>query len=232
MSKINTKRRQELNQQRKQKRQKQLVIGVISLAILLVVVAVLYFIILKPEAELPSGVETAYEGLPQTVTSQGYGILGSQAAPIVVKEYSSFACPHCKDLQPEIKSLKPYIADGSVQLVFVPIYNIAGEGADEGARAAVCAGEQGKFFEMHDTMFHWQGRYGYGARRIESAADKLGLNVDEFMTCYNSSETKELVRGGRAEFDSRGFTGTPVVTVNDSVSGSVYADVTNLLGLN
>lgn len=223
-------RRQELAQKRRSVRQKQLLIGG-SIAVAIVAVALfLYYVVLVPKAELPDGVDTAYAEMSQSVTSEGYGVLGEATAPVEVREYSSFACPHCKDLQPQIKSLLPYIAEGQVRLVFIPIYNIAGEGAEEGAKAAICAGQQGKFFEMHDTMFYWQGRFGYGSRRIADAAEQLDLDVDQFSDCYGSGDTEDLSRRGRAEFDARGYTGTPVVLVNGNISGNVVGDVEALLG--
>jgi protein-disulfide isomerase len=171
-------KRQETVQKRKQERvQKTIVYGSI-VGVLILAALFLYYVVLDTTAPIPDGVLTAYEGIPQSMTNDGYGVLGDPTAPIEVVEYSSFGCPHCKDLQSEIKSLLPFIRDGEVRLTFVPIYNVSPPGADEGARAAVCAGRQGKFFEMHDVMFIWIGSTGYGYRNILSASLQLELDVD------------------------------------------------------
>lgn len=229
-------RRQENAERRKQEQvQKTIIYGSI-VGVLILAAAFVYYVVLDTTAPIPDGVLTEYEGIPQSMTNESYGVLGDPTAPIEVVEFSSFACPHCKDLQPEIKSLLPEIRNGNVRLTFVPIYNISGEGADQGARAAVCAGRQGKFFEMHDVMFHWQGSTGYGNRNIRSAAEQLELDVDSFMDCYGSDEVENIVVAAEAFFDSEmGRLGqtkaTPRVTVNGAISGpgQVYSDVEALV---
>ncbi|MCB9435541.1 MAG: thioredoxin domain-containing protein [Anaerolineales bacterium] len=229
------KQRQKRAEKRKKQQMKQMIIGVSAVAVVVVVALFVYYILLDRTAPLPDGVDTAYAGLPQTTGNsengepEYVGILGDPTAPIEVREYSSFACPHCKDLQSTIKQLEPYIEDGTVKLVFVPIYNIAGLGANEGAKAAICAGEQGKFFEMHDVMFYWQGRENYGTRLIRSAADQLGLDVDTFSDCFNSSRIDRLVREASSEFRGRDLTGTPSVFVNGNLSSNLIGDVEALL---
>lgn len=227
--------RQRRAQRRKKQQMKQIVIGSSIAAVVVVVALLVYYVVLDRDAPLPDGVMTVYADIPQANGNSAngqeayVGILGDPTAPIEVREYSSFACPHCKDLQSTIKQLLPYIKDGTVKLVFVPIYNIAGLGANEGAKAAICAGEQDKFFEMHDVMFYWQGRENYGTRLVRSAAEKLGLDTGAFMDCYNSSRVDTLVRQARAEFGNRGLTGTPTVFVNGRQSSNIIGDVEALL---
>lgn len=223
-------RRQETVQKRQQQRVQKLIIYGSIAGVLILAAAFIYFVVLDTTAPIPDDVLAKYEDVPQSMTAEGYGVLGSTTAPVEVVEFSSFACPHCKTLQSEIESLLPYIEEGNVRLTFVPIYNIAGEGADEGARAAVCAGRQGMFFEMHDVMFHWQGRTGYGNRNLRSAADQIGLDVDAFMDCHNSDEVNELVQNAeryfRAEMARLGTSvGTPRVTVNGVLSDNILNDV-------
>ena len=230
------KKRQQTVQKRKQERiQKTIVYGSI-VGVLILVAVFVYLVVLDRTAPIPDGVLTAYEGIPQSMTDQGFGVLGDPSAPIEVMEFSSFGCPNCKNLQPEMKSLLPEIENGNVRLTFVPIYNIAPPGADEGARAAVCAGRQGKFYEMHDVMFHWQGSTGFGNRNIKSAAEQLDLDVDAFMDCYGSDEVVDIVRGAEAFFGSEmqrlGVTkATPRITVdgNSSSPSQIYSDVEALI---
>lgn len=229
------KQRQKRAEKRKKQQMQQMIIGVSAVAAVIVVALFVYYVVLDRTAPLPDGVETAYAELPQTNGNsengepEYVGILGDPTAPIEVREYSSFACPHCKDLQSTIKQLVPYIEDGTVKLVFVPIYNIAGLGANEGAKAAICAGEQGKFFEMHDVMFYWQGRENYGTRLIRSAAEQLDLDGDTFSDCFNSNRIDRLVREASSEFRDRGLSGTPSVFVNGTLSRDIIGDVEALL---
>jgi protein-disulfide isomerase len=104
-----------------------------------------------------------------------------------------------------------FVRNGQVKLVFVPINRVGGPGADETARAAVCAGEQGKFWEMHDVMFHWQGRVNPSKPRIDTAAEELGLDTGDFDNCYDSGETRDTLRQAWGEMTGLGFNATPTV---------------------
>ncbi len=223
-------RREERAARRRKQQQQQFIVGASIVGVVILVGALAYYLISNREASFPDEILTAYEGFDQSMAGEGYaGVLGSPDAPIEVREFSSFLCPACLNLQSDIERLHPYIEEGQVRLVFIPIWNIAGPAADPSARAAICAGQQDKFFEMHDVMFYWQGRESYGGGQIESAADQLGLDTDEFSDCFDSSDTRQLVRQGRAEFDGFGFTGTPSVLVNGQRSNNVIGDVEALL---
>ncbi|NDJ86900.1 MAG: thioredoxin domain-containing protein [Chloroflexi bacterium] len=212
----------------KQQRQQMIVtasvIGVIGLAIVFV-----FIVLLNSEAPIPNGVDTAYADIPQSTTAESYGYLGDPEAPISIRVYSSFACVSCRDLAEDFDNLKRYMRNGQVSLEFVPIHSIGGLGADEGARAVVCAGEQGRFFEMHDVMFYWQGRENYRTALMESAAEQLDLNVDQFMSCYESRRAHDIVRQARLEFERLDFTGTPTVLVNGTRTNNPIGDVEALL---
>ncbi len=202
---------------KKQKQQQQLIfLGAGILAALLVVAFIVYQMI-PSGAELPDGVMTKYEGLQQSTTAQGYAQLGNPDAPILVQEFSSFTCPFCKELHEDIISpeLLPLIKDGQVRLVFAPINLNHDEKEPNMIRAAMCALEQEKFFEMHDVLFHWQGRVSFSDGRIEDAASELGLDTDSFMNCYNSNRADRIAQAAIQDLRDRGLNiSTPTVFVN------------------
>lgn len=85
--------------------------------------------------------------------------LGEEDAPIVMLEFSDFQCPFCgrfwSDTLPLIK--KNYVETGKVLFVYkdFPLTQIHAQ-AQKAAEAALCAREQGKFWEYHDVLFDKQ----------------------------------------------------------------------------
>lgn len=206
-----------MSKKQRQQRQQLIFVAVGVVAALIVAVAIILITSPSGGAELPDDINTKYQGLQQSTSAQGYPQLGDPDAPILVQEFSSFVCPYCKQLHEDVISpdLLPLIESGQVRLIFSPID--LGHDADEPAmiRAAMCGLEQGKFFEMHDTMFHWQGLVSFSQERVEDAADELGLDVDDFMSCYNSNRYDQISRTAVQDMQDRGLRiSTPTVLVN------------------
>jgi protein-disulfide isomerase len=187
-------------------------------AVTVIAVGAAAYLLLRPlEGPGPDGVETHYAGLERGFTGQGFARLGSPDAPVVIEDFSSYACPHCRTFHEEqFEDLLDEIAAGEVQFVMIPIAHI-GSGARGAAKGALCAGEQGRFWEMHDTLFYWQDKYltsVFDERRIKLGAENLGLDVDAFEQCMASDRVDPVIDEARREFDRRGLTGTPTFFIN------------------
>lgn len=81
---------------------------------------------------------------------------GTKGAPITMVEFSDFQCPFCERAYPTVKQLmKDY--EGKIYLVYkqYPLVSIHPH-AEKAAEAALCAKDQGKFWEFHDKMFENQ----------------------------------------------------------------------------
>ncbi len=78
--------------------------------------------------------------------------------------------------------------------------------AFKAAEAARCAGEQGKFWEMHDRLFANQT----SLEPWKPHAEAIGLNVPKFEGCLSSGKTAEAIRKDMAEVANAGATGTPL----------------------
>lgn len=208
------KRREQIrHKSRTRSRQQMLIIGAIILVGVIAAVGATTY--LGRQVSLPEGVSNAYTGLEQGFTNEGYPRLGHADAPIVIEDFSSFACPHCETLhENQIKSLLDSVADGHVQIIFKPVISIGGDYAEDGARAALCAGQQGKFWEMNDIVFYWRSRYSINDFRLEKAAAEIDLNADDLKACYDSDSSEDLLRRSQGEFRSLGLTGTPSVFVD------------------
>jgi protein-disulfide isomerase len=186
-------------------------------AVIVVAAGIVVYLLMPLNGPIPDGVETHYVGLEQGFTEAGFPRLGSPTAPVLVEDFSSYACPHCRTFHEEqFEDLLPAIAAGEVQFVMIPIPNI-GPGARTAAAGALCAGEQGKFWEMHDTLFDWQRRFVasiFHERRVKKGAENLGLDTAAFGACLDSDRIATIIDRARQEFDRRGLSGTPSIFIN------------------
>lgn len=87
-------------------------------------------------------------------------VLGDANAPVTMVEYSDFQCPYCRafynEAYQEIK--KAYVDTGKVKIVYRHYPLDFHPMAPKSAQAAECAGEQGKFWQMHDAIFTLQAK--------------------------------------------------------------------------
>ena len=90
------------------------------------------------------------------VSVAGASLRGDNAAPVVVIEYSDYMCPYCSKFENEVLPALTgqYIHSGRVQLALKhhPLERLH-PGATKMAEAALCAGRQGKLWEMHEALF-------------------------------------------------------------------------------
>lgn len=178
---------------------------------------VLYYFLRPLDAPIPADAGSHYQGLEQGYTDQGFPRLGSVSAPVLVEGFSSYACPHCREFhETRFVTLLPAIAAGAVQFVFIPVPDI-GWGAGDATKAALCAGEQGRFWTMTDVLFDWQRRFltsTFDTRRLRKGAEALGLDMTAFDACLKSDAITATLQRARQEFDRRGLTGTPAFFIN------------------
>jgi protein-disulfide isomerase len=94
--------------------------------------------------------------------------------------------------------------------------------ADPAARAAVAAGKQGKFWEMHDELF--KNSRNLSAETIKGIAEKLGLNTKKFETDWNSDDVKKQVDEELAQGQKVDVRGTPSFFINGKVAQNRSVD--------
>lgn len=195
------------------------------------IAGILYYLFMPLGAPIPKGTKTRYVSLPQGTTALGFPRLGDENASILVEEFSSFACPHCQTFHAEyFPALLDRITAGQIQFVYYPISSI-GPGSKDAAEAALCAGEQGQFWEMYDTLFYWMDKYFFSTfaeRRIRAGAENLGLDLDQFETCLEENHFGAVLDEALSEFRRRDLSGTPVVFINGERVRN-YTEVDSLL---
>ena len=135
---------------------------------------------------------------------------GEKNAKITLVEFSDYQCPFCsryfRETMPQLE--RDYILTGKVKYVFrnFPIESIHPL-AFKAAEAANCAGEQGKYWEMHDRLFANQNTLA--PQDLPSHAQMLGLDLPKFQQCLDSGKHATKIRNDLADGQKAGVQGTP-----------------------
>lgn len=149
---------------------------------------------------------------PQNVvlSVKDYPFKGEKNAKITLVEFSDYQCPFCsrhfRDTIPQLE--REYISGGKVKYVFrnFPIESIHPQ-AFKAAEAANCAGEQRKYWEMHDRLFANQNLLG--VKDLPNHAKTLGLDLTNFQQCLDSGKHASKIRSDLADGQKAGVQGTP-----------------------
>jgi len=155
---------------------------------------------------------------------------GENTAKLTLVEFLDYQCPYCgkftRETLPQID--KEYIQTGKVRYVVMdlPLEGMH-KSAFKAAEAVACAGEQGKFWEMHDRLFANQQIID----QWKSHAEAVGLDVSKFEECLDSGRPAAQIRSDLAEAQKAGFTGTPgfFLAFTDPKSTTIKS-VTRLVG--
>ena len=134
---------------------------------------------------------------------------GNTDAEVVLIEFSDFECPFCGKYARETFTQidKEFVAAGKVQYVLrnFPLEQIH-PSATNAAQAAECAGEQGKYWEMHGRLFGSQAELAQAVWTRE--AEALQLDRTSFERCMEGT-TLSKVKADQAEGSRLGVQSTP-----------------------
>jgi protein-disulfide isomerase len=128
---------------------------------------------------------------------------------VVLIEFGDYECPYCARHKKRTGQLitEKFVTTGSVQHAFLNFPLDIHPRAPEAAEAAECAGRQGKFWEMHESLF--ENQRALELPLFKERASAVGLNEVEFTKCLDNDETVSLVRRDQAEGRRLGVRGTP-----------------------
>ncbi len=141
---------------------------------------------------------------------------GGLMAQTTLVEYSDFECPACASYFPVLESLKQTYGS-QVRFVYRAYPLPMHRHADLAARVAEAAGNQNKFWEMHDLLFTNQSKWSGSSNPLplfNGYAASLGLNAEQFAKDINSSETKKKVADDIASGNRANVDGTPTFFLN------------------
>jgi protein-disulfide isomerase len=123
------------------------------------------------------------------VDIKGGHIRGPEKAQVTLVEFGDYECPVCGVYHPLVKELLSRYPD-KLRLEFhhFPLVGVHAN-AMIGAMAAEAAGEQGHFWEMHDSLFEHQQAWGESRNPepvLIALATNIGLDVNKFMQSLRS----------------------------------------------
>lgn len=144
-------------------------------------------------------------------TSDDDPVRGNPAAPITIVEFSDYQCPFCARVNPTLAKVRETYGD-KVKIVFkdYPLPNHPQ--APKASEAARCAGEQKKYWEMHDAMF--ANQRALEVPMLKQTARAIGLDGGAFDSCLDSGKHAAAVRAGFALGERMGVNSTPTLYIN------------------
>jgi len=136
---------------------------------------------------------------------------GAADPQVTIVEFTDFACPFCAHSASGLRDLlREYPNKVRLILKHDPL-NIHPNAALL-HEAALAAGEQGKFWEMHDLLFARQGKLGM--TELVQMAQELNLDVPRFQQAVEQERYKEIIAHDRSEASAFGVHGTPTFYIN------------------
>ncbi len=154
-----------------------------------------------------------------TVTPGNSPSRGPKNAPITMVIFSEFQCPFCSRIKPTIDQVESEYK-GKVRVVFKHYPLPFHENAKPASMAAMAAGEQGKFWEMHDKLFANQQQLDRPS--LDKYAQEIGLDMGKFKSAMDSGKFAAQIAADMKEAEAVGVNGTPATFINGRKIGGAY----------
>jgi len=159
---------------------------------------------------------------------------GAEGAQVTIIELSDFQCPYCREFAAgtyrQVDSA--YVRTGRARILYINLPLSTHKEAFPAAEAAMCAGAQGKFWEMHDRLFatqrEWSGQAD-AVQRFERIAGELRLDMAAWRDCTANDRTASLIVADAMQAAEARINGTPTFILNGrggqrALSGAVPFD--------
>lgn len=142
---------------------------------------------------------------------------GHLDAAVQIEEFGDYQCPPCGNFHPIAQRVLAQYGD-RIRFSFrnYPLVKIH-QFAAEAARAAEAAGQQGKFWEMHDLLYEHQQEWSKAAAArpfFLQYAQQLGLDMTRFTQDIDGAIAGMRVAQDDQLAQMRGVTGTPTLFIN------------------
>jgi protein-disulfide isomerase len=146
----------------------------------------------------------------EVALAEGAQVQGPADAPVTIIEYSDYLCPYCQRAEEAVAKV---LARHPGKVRFAHRDFLLGRPRSMAvAKAALCAGDQGKFWEYRRDLLTTAG--DWTDRDLESRAGRLGVGADAFRACLASDRHEQAIRDSSEEARKLGVTGTPTFFVN------------------
>lgn len=180
--------------------------------------------------DVKSAPTSGMSGLTDSVSSAADRgrIRGSASAPVWLIEVSDFQCPFCKQWHDASFAAidSEYVKPGKVRLAYLnfPLSSIH-PNARAAAEAAMCASVQGKFWQLHESLFATQARWEGQSNPLptfDSLAVAAGVDAPAWRNCMTTHATATLIDADRDRSRSAGVQSTPTFFIGDRKLEGAY----------
>ena len=167
--------------------------------------------------------------VPKELALSDSPMLGGDDASVVVVEFTDYQCPYCsrhvRDVMPKIK--REYVETGKIKYQIADFPLSFHRKAPLAAVAARCAGEQKKYWEMHDIIFENQKRLG--KELYLETAEILQLDISRFDKCLDEQKHMNDVYADMERGENNGVSGTPKFFIG-KYDGEKMTDISVISG--
>jgi protein-disulfide isomerase len=175
-----------------------------------------------PVVEAPVTAEPQY--IRYDVPTEGFYSRGPADAPITIVEFSDYQCPFCRRWHDEVSRDLFAAYPDQIRLVYrnLPLTSIHPD-AFSAAEAAMCAGEQGVYWDYHDKLF---GGELLGTGVYLQYAKDLNLDMTSFEACINDQKYQAEIQADSDFALNLGVRSTPTFFINGlAIVGAQPLDV-------
>lgn len=171
------------------------------------------------QAARPGAAPAPQPVIEKVVSIDDDPIKGDKNAPVTIIEFSDYECPFCKRSYDNVvtKLDEEYISKGKVKLVFRDYPLPFHKKAVPAAVAANCAGEQGKYWEVHDFLFENPDKLD--AASVISSAAGIGLDKAKFEACVKDKSKEKEIEKDVEDGQKYGVRGTPSYFIGKTTDG-------------
>ncbi len=163
------------------------------------------------QAQRPQPAPQPQENQVYKVPVGGSPQKGPSTAPVTIVEFSDFQCPFCSRVEDTLAQVEKEYGN-KVRIVWknnpLPFH----PNAMPAAQAAMAAGEQGKFWEMHDLLF--KNQQTLDRATYEKHAESLHLNMDKFKKALDANKYTAQITADQTLASTLGARGTPSFFIN------------------
>jgi protein-disulfide isomerase len=178
------------------------------------------------DAQQPAGQVAAAPITPEPqykrydIPTEGFPSLGPQDAEITIVEFSDYQCPFCSRFHDETYQALLDAYPGQIRFVYRNLPLSFHQNAFPAAEAALCAGDQDKYWEMHDVLFENQASLNNQEGTLldqatyNQYAAELGLDVTAFEECTTTHKHQQAILDDMSYSTGIGVQSTPTFFVN------------------
>lgn len=187
----------------------------------------------QPAAQTP---QATPEPRIYDIETEGHPSLGPANAPITIVEFSDYQCPFCYRWHEQVYNALLAAYPGKIRFIYRNFPLSFHQNAFASAEAAMCAGDQGSYWQFHDLLFDKQAVLNDQAGTVldqatyNQFADDLNLDVTTFEKCMTSHKYQQTIvddmnYASSLPMDSNGEAavgGTPTFFINGHRLGGAY----------